>query len=110
MFRELLTFLFPRTNRLGRPARRALWAAKNRPWLESLEDRLAPALLLVNSLADAPVNLSDAVVTLRDAIHAANNDLAVSPGGPTGGGADEIQFAGGLTGTITLNQGRLVIT
>src|SRR5262249_352508 len=81
-----------------------------RPQIEALEDRLTPALLIVRSLTDAPVNLTDATVTLRDAIYAANNDLQVSPGGPTGSGADEIQFHSGLTGTIPLSQGELAIT
>src|SRR5262245_31138230 len=79
--------------------------------IEALESRWAPAILTVNSLADGPVNLTDATVTLRDAIEAANNDVAVSPGGLSGSGADEIRFQAGLTGTITLNenQGQLEI-
>ena len=56
--------------------------------LEQLEDRLAPAVLTVNSLQDLAVDLSDATVTLRDAIAAAETDAAVSPGGPSGSGAD----------------------
>jgi hypothetical protein len=60
--------------------------------LEALEDRLVPATLVVNSLADMAVNLSDATVTLRDAIYAAENDVAVAPGGTAGGGADVISF------------------
>src|SRR5262249_6828529 len=80
------------------------------PQLEVLEDRLTPALLTVNSLADAAVNLADAAVTLRDAIHAATNDLSVYPGGPAGSGLDEIRFQPGLGGTIFLNQGPLGIS
>jgi hypothetical protein len=64
--------------------------------------------MIVGSLTDAPVNLADATVTLRDAIFAANNDVAVSPGGPIGSGTDEIQF--GVSGTIPLSQGELAIT
>src|SRR5206468_1937965 len=75
------------------------------PRLELLENRTAPAVLTVNSLADAPVDLTDTTVTLRDAIYAANNDLPVSPGGPTASGADEIRFESGLTGTISLVKG-----
>src|SRR2546422_659015 len=50
--------------------------------LQLLEERLVPTLLVVNSLNDAAVNLADTVVTLRDALDAANNDSQVSPGGP----------------------------
>src|SRR5262245_30662200 len=63
-----------------------------RPGLEVLEDRAVPALLTVNSLQDLAVDLSDTTVTLRDAIDAANHDMAVAPGGPTGSGADTITF------------------
>jgi hypothetical protein len=76
---------------------------------ERLEDRLALTLLTVNSLADHAVNLTDGTVTLRDAIYAANNNRQVSPGGPSGSGADEIGFQPGLSGVITLHQGQLVI-
>jgi hypothetical protein len=81
-----------------------------RPQVEALEARLAPALLIVGSLTDTAVDLTDATVTLRDAVFAANNDLQVSPGGPTGSGSDEIQFQSGLIGTIPLSQGELAIT
>ena len=76
---------------------------------EPLEGRLASAVLTVNSLADDPVNLTDAAVTLRNAIHAANTDAAVSPGGPIGSGPDEIRFAQLIDDTITLTQGQLEI-
>src|SRR5579871_5215482 len=46
--------------------------------LEHLEDRLAPAVFNVNSLADV-LNPGPGVVTLRSAIAAANN----TPGGNT---------------------------
>src|SRR5262245_5595556 len=78
------TCQFPRNPR-SRCAYRAL--------AEALESRLAPTVLFVNSLTDGPENLSDSTVTLRDAIFAANNDAAVSPGGPAGSGADEIRFS-----------------
>jgi hypothetical protein len=58
----------------------------------------------VNSLTDGPIDLSDSTVTLRDAIHAANHDVPVSPGGPSGNGADTIGFQSGLSGTIVLTQ------
>jgi len=82
--------------------------------VEVLEDRLSPAVFKVNSLLDAAVDLTDATVTLRDAIHAANNDLQVTPGGPVGGGADEIVFDASLYGAsgarFTLSQGELAIS
>lgn len=58
-----------------------------RPQLELLEDRLAPAIVTVTTLSDAP---SHRGTSLRDAIAAAN------PG-------DTIQFQGGLNGTIDLS-------
>ena len=51
---------------------------------ETLEARQLLTAVTVNSFDDLPVDLSDGVITLRDAVHAANNDVAVSPGGPVG--------------------------
>src|SRR5262245_32263106 len=81
--------------------------------LELLEDRSVPTVLTVNSTADGPVDLTDANVTLRDAIYAANNDLPGAPGGPTGSGADQIFFDPTVFATprtITLINGQLDIT
>lgn len=70
-----------------------------------------PQYITVNSVNDGPVNLSDAEVTLRDAIEAANNDVAAAPGGVPGSGADFIDFDPGLIGNaFVLNQGELNIT
>ena len=75
-----------------------------RPRIEILEDRTVPAILMINSLLDpAFPDLTDSVVTLRDALYAANHDVQVSPGGPTGSGADEIQFQTGLSGIIQIH-------
>src|SRR4029434_4192902 len=63
---------------------------------EPLENRALLAALTVNSLDDLAVDLSDDTVTLRDAIYAANQDLQVAPGGPTGAGADTIGFDPGI--------------
>src|SRR5262249_5123984 len=92
----------PAHNKLRRCCRRPYCRNQHRVLLEVLEDRTLPTLFLVNSLIDGPVNLGDATVTLRDAIEAANTDVAVSPGGSVGHGADEIQFARELRGTIRL--------
>ncbi len=83
--------------------------------MESLEDRCTPATFVVNSTLDLPVNLGDAVVTLRDAIAAANTNVAVSPGGPVGEiDGDAIVFATGVFGgggaTISLAEGDLLIS
>jgi hypothetical protein len=69
---------------------------------EALEDRRLLAVLTVDSLLDnfnpaAPT--SDGVVTLREAILAANTDAAVGDA-PAGSGMDEISFA--VSGTIHL--------
>ena len=63
---------------------------------DQLEARHLLATLVVNSAADLPVDLSDGVVTLRDAIHAANTDMLVAPGAETGSGADTITFDGSV--------------
>src|SRR5438876_9839383 len=94
----------------ARRSHRRPGTTRRRLFFEPLENRLAPAILTVNSLADSPVNLTDATVTLRDAIDAANKDVAVSPGGPSGSGADEIRFASNVTGAIALSQGKLTIS
>jgi len=61
-----------------------------------------------NSASDEPVDLTDPVATLRDANAAANDDVAVSPGGFVGNGFDAIVFDNALIGeTITLTEGRL---
>jgi CSLREA domain-containing protein len=73
--------------------------------LERLEDRMAPAVITVNTLADDRTP-NDGSVSLREAITAMNasNDLgdpdiiAQNPG--AFGSGDTIQFA--VTGTITL--------
>src|SRR5437899_1079279 len=66
------------------------------PHLEPLEDRTVPSTFTVTNLLDSGTG------SLRAAIVAAN----------THPGADVIQFAGGLTGTITLTStnGELKIT
>jgi Dockerin type I domain len=83
-----------------------------RPRIQVLENRLAPALLTVNSLADN-LTAGNGLVTLREAIIAANTD-ATTDLGQTGSGADTIAFASSLfTGgaqTLTLLLGELHIT
>jgi CSLREA domain-containing protein len=61
--------------------------------LELLEDRAVPTTFTVTTLADE-TNINDGLVSLREAITAAN-------GAP---GADTIDFQPGLSGTITLSQ------
>jgi subtilisin-like proprotein convertase family protein len=75
-----------------------------------LEDRRLLAVLTVNTTSDTTV-AGDGLVTLREAIIAANTDAATDGGG-TGSGADTIQFAAGLSGaTINLSStGELKIT
>src|SRR5262245_61667752 len=75
----------PRTRRSARTFR---------PTITLLEDRAAPALFTVSNLTDAGVG------SLRQAIGLAN----------TSAGADQIQFAAGLSGQITLTSGELDVT
>ena len=65
------------------------------------------AVLTVNTLLDNTTG-GDGLVTLREAIIAANNDAATDLGA-TGSGADVIQFTG-VAGTITLGGTELQIT
>lgn len=80
-----------------------------RPSFEGMEPRLALTIFTVTSLADGPADLRDNVVTLRDAIAAANNNVPAFPGGPAGSEllSDSIGFQAGLSGRITLTQGPL---
>src|SRR5213593_1455924 len=80
-------------------AERLRKARYHRPRLEPLEDRTAPAVLTVNSLLDN-TTAGNGLVTLREAIPAANNDTTTDLG-QTGSGADTIVFS--VQGTITLN-------
>src|SRR5262245_57306584 len=81
-------------------------AARCRPAVEVLEDRVTPATLTVNSLAD-DTTTGNGLVTLREAIIAANTDTGTEGGG-TGSGADVITFAPALIAagdaTITLTE------
>ena len=77
--------------------------------LENLESRRLLATITVNSLADN-LTSGDALVTLREAIAAANNDSTTDLG-QTGSGADTIQFSGAaLAGTIPLTMGELAVS
>jgi hypothetical protein len=67
---------------------------------ELLEERRMLATIMVTSLAD---DLAvDGQVTLREAIHAAEDDISVD-GSTAGSGADIIEFANGLQGLIDLS-------
>jgi hypothetical protein len=103
--RSWVRTLFARTPRAARQA-----PARCRPAVEALEDRLAPAVLTVNSTAD-DTTAGDQLVTLREAIAAANGDSATDLG-QAGSGADAIVFDPALFATpqtITLS-GALGIT
>ncbi len=97
---------------------RAANRSRVRLGFESLEDRFAPAVFTVNTLADGPANHADAQLTLREAVD------AVTAGGTGGlslgeiaqiagefGVGDTIVFAEALTaagpGSISLTAGKL---
>jgi hypothetical protein len=93
---------------------------RHRLGIECLEDRLAPALLTVNTLADGPANHADGALTLREAVETvtAGVTTGLSAGelaqiaGPLGNG-DSIVFAAFLTAsgpaTISLTAGELTL-
>jgi len=87
---------------------KANWPAERRALrIEPLEERAMLAMISVNSLADGPVDLTDGVTTLRDALAMAADDTNYP-------GADQITFAASLglettPGRITLGEGQLTI-
>ena len=97
-------------NHRPQPCRRRPAASRRcRPRLEALEDRLAPALLTVNTTTDGN---DPTVLSLRQAIQAVDNQslTALSPQQQQQvsgnlGDHDQIQFAPGLTGIIFLQGG-----
>src|SRR5437763_5082772 len=74
----------------ARANRRAAGKPRFRPMLESLEDRTVPATLTVTNLLDSGAG------SLRGQIAAAAS-------------GDTVNFASGLSGTITLSSGELAI-
>lgn len=70
-----------------------------RTLFESLEDRQLLAVITVTSLGASVPN--DGNVSLQEAVIAANTDTSVD-GSTAGAGADLIEFAAGLTGTVAL--------
>ena len=88
-------------------------ALRNTAAVESLEDRALLTAFVVNS-ADDTLDTTDNMVTLRDAIFAANNDVSAEVGGDSGeADGDTITFNAtvfGNGGTITLLNGEFLIT
>jgi hypothetical protein len=102
-------------NHRHRPYRRRPIASRRcRPRLDALENRLAPAVLTVNTPTDGN---DPAVLSLRQAILAVDNQSLANltpqqrqqVSGVLGGN-DQIRFAPGLSGPIRLAQGELDIT
>jgi hypothetical protein len=75
---------------MAEPSLRSNRRRNRPPSLDSLEDRVAPATLVVNSLSDS-TPAGDGWVSLREAIAAANNNSTTDLG-HTGSGADTIVF------------------
>jgi hypothetical protein len=94
MLAHWLTKVFASKRRASVSPRRRTTNDSYRPLLENLEDRLAPATFTVTNLNDAGLG------SLRAAIAAAN----ANPG------PDTVVFAGGLSGTIGLTTGTLLLT
>jgi parallel beta-helix repeat protein len=103
--RAMLTSLWPRTKK---SAARRLRQRSHRPLLEVLEDRLAPAILTVNTLADE--SIADNLLSLREAISTVSNATPTSLGSGelaqisgTLGDNDTVTFAQDISGTISLS-------
>src|SRR6185503_11139448 len=98
----------PRSPRPGRPLGRRF-----RPTLESLEDRLSPATLTVNTLSDSTggsqLSLRAAILAVNAGSYSGNATGQVSG---TFGSNDTILFQSGLNGTLSLPtaNGPLVIS
>jgi hypothetical protein len=102
--RKALRPAFPR--RRSQPSWRA--ALIRRSTFEPLEERTPLAVLTVNSTLDNNT-AGDGMVTLREAIIAANTN-AMTDLAQTGSGADTIEFAPTVFGTIALTFGEMIIT
>src|SRR6516164_4033514 len=98
MFRSLL----PKMGRSHSPARRSGrgFGPACQPAFEILEDRVVPSTFTVVDLGDAGSG-SGLTGDLRFVVNTANSNADLS---------NDIVFQPGLTGTITLTQGKLVIT
>lgn len=94
---------------LRRRHRKRIFAAerRRRALFEQFEDRRMLATITVNTLSDVTAN--DNLVTLREAIQAANTNTSVD-GSVPGNGADTIVFRSGLEGQISLSQGELIVS
>lgn len=95
----------------GRRSNSALRGHRRRLRIEPLEERRLLAALTVNSTLDNII-AGDSLVTLREAIIAANTDTATDSG-QLANGADTIEFDPAVFGspqTITLALGQLSIT
>ena len=108
-------FRRPQRHRAARRAlsRRSQLARFRKLAFEPLEERRLLAVLTVNSNLDN-LTAGDQLVTLREAIIAANTNTATDLG-QTGSGPDTIQFAwpvfgGTIDATIALTMGELVLT
>jgi autotransporter-associated beta strand protein len=110
-FSSWIAALFRRAPRSPRPGRPPGWSYC--PTLELLEDRLAPATLTVNTLADS---IGGSQLSLRDAILAVDggsySGSAAGQVSGTFGSNDTILFQSGLNGTLSLTtaNGPLVIS
>ncbi len=82
-----------------------------RAFFETLEDRRMLATITVTSLTDGPLATlaGDGLVSLREAIEAANTDTSVD-GSTAGSAADVIEFAPNLTGTILMTGGEFALS
>ena len=107
----MLGFKRSNDNRPDKPTRRRFKRRNNEQAYESLEPKMLLTTFVVNTTADSPAGLDDGLISLREAVTAANTNAAFgdAPAGDDTG--DRILFADELeNSTVTLTEGELTLT
>ncbi len=103
--------LYPPPRRISRTRRKRPRFHGQRLHVEPLENRQLLATITVTTLSDGSISLTqgDGVVSLREAIHAANNNISVDGSQAGSQGHDKIVFDPSLNGTLFLEAGRISV-
>jgi hypothetical protein len=103
--------LYPPPRRISRTRRRRPRFRGQRLHVEPLENRQLLTTITVTTLSDGSINSTqgDGVVSLREAIHAANNNISIDGSQAGSQGHDKIVFDPSLSGTLFLEAGRISV-